>query len=169
MELPRRQTKPRAIKNRNTSRGVGTSFDAFDIQTENGLSRTMARILFLLRCQSVTRCQKLLFLNMGHTPRPLFLYFRTSLSTMTNIVQNVIMKAEMVCLGFEPWTGKWQVQTNPLNYVQIIFHLIGWSNCSCLSTTKRHSWLHVMTNKCDDDVLRPIYFSEQIEDDKVAL
>ena len=43
---------------------------------------------------------------MGKT-RPLFVYFRSFLNTMTIVVQNLTAKAKMVCLGFEPGTAEW--------------------------------------------------------------
>ena len=60
--------------------------------------------VFLGTCTAI--CLECSFLNMGQT-RPLFVYFCLFLNTITNIIQNLTIKAYMVCLGLEPWTTEW--------------------------------------------------------------
>ena len=52
------------------------------------------------------------FKKMGHS-RPLFVYFRFF---YTSQFKYNLIKAYMVCLGFEPGAAEWKVQTNPLSY-----------------------------------------------------
>ena len=48
--------------------------------------------------------------------RPLYVYFRPFLNITTNIEQYLTIKAQMVCLGFEPGTAEWKAQMNPISY-----------------------------------------------------
>ena len=48
--------------------------------------------------------------------RPLFVYFRPFLITIT-IIYRKSKKAQMVCLGFKPKAAEWQAQTKPRSYV----------------------------------------------------
>ena len=55
-----------------------------------------------------------IFLNGPHPASFCLFSSFFSIPTMTNEVQNLILK--MVCLGFECWTAGWKAQTNPLSY-----------------------------------------------------
>ena len=74
----------------------------------------MSTIALRLTGLSGKRKRKWCF-NMGRTGLFLF-YFLAFLNTMANIVQNLTLKAQMVCLGFESGIARWKLQTNPLSY-----------------------------------------------------
>ena len=43
-------------------------------------------------------------------------FFLFSIGTTSNIVQNLTIKAYMVCLGLKPRTARLYAQTNPLSF-----------------------------------------------------
>ena len=71
----------------------------------------MAFIEVTIGSGSLTSATNMLVSNIQffkYGPKPAsFVYLDLFLTPLTNIVQNLTTKAEMVCLGFEPGTAGW--------------------------------------------------------------